>query len=206
MVLFFFDFVICWSWDNPIIMRFLCICFDHFFVFFSLFLAAHSLYESSKRFYWKLLKSIQKLTNCAVKGWLIVQVIWIQTKKNCTTEFKGICIACSRRILFEAFCFWENGKKTKKKSLQSDWFWNLCCHISLFLHHMRFTVMLFLSLTHFCLYSCHYFELLVVIIDINSVLSNGKFLPVCFIMFLQPLKMLYYQIASYCFITFRLIW
>lgn len=111
MVLSVFCFVIIgWSWDRPIVMRFIRICFDHFSSFFSfIFLAAQSLCESpcglasSKRFCWlKALKSIHELTNCTVKGWLMVLVMWIQKKSPLHNW-----VEMSKIILFEAFCWFK---------------------------------------------------------------------------------------------------
>lgn len=98
-----------------------------FFFLWFFFLAAQSLYEiprgwaSWKRFCsLKALKSIQELTNCTVKGWLMVMVMWIHKNwVHCTTEFKWISIACSKRILFEAFCCFEK-KKTEKDKKTSN--------------------------------------------------------------------------------------
>lgn len=134
------------------------------FLFSFIFLVAQSLCEfpcgwaSSKRFCsLKALKSIQELTNCTVKGWLMVLVMWIQEKKwvHCTTEFKWIRIACSKRILFEAFCCFEkkNKKEKKNQTLPSDWFlgpmlsylivfkpWLVLCNALLFMYFLFWNV------------------------------------------------------------------
>lgn len=121
--------IICWSWDRPIVMRFIRICFDHysFSVFSSYFFWQHNPCTKSlmngrvqRDFaHWKALKSIQELTNCTVKkgDWWYWSCGFRRKWVHCTTEFKWISIACSKRISFEAFCCFEKKrqKRTKKK-------------------------------------------------------------------------------------------
>lgn len=103
--------IIGWSWDRPIVMRFIQMCFDHCSFFFHLiFLAAQSLckipcgLESSKRFCsMKALTSIQELANCTVKGWLMVLVLWIQKKGS----FAQLRLKGSELHVQTQFYFWD---------------------------------------------------------------------------------------------------
>ena len=188
-------FIICWSWDRPIVMRFIRICFDHysFSVFSSHFFWQHNPCTKSlvngrvqRDFaHWKALKSIQELTNCTVKkgDWWYWSCGFRKKWVHCTTEFKWISIACSKRISFEAFCCFEKKrqKRTKKKTtLQSDWFWDLCCHISLSLSHEGFPVFLCHNVTVFLFSSfwrIHGIHWHISAVCIVSVLTYGMFLP-----------------------------
>lgn len=125
-VFLIFSFIfICWSWDRPIVMRFIHICFDHrSFPFYYCF-GLHnprmkSLVEwaSSKRFCTlKGLKSIQKLTNWTAKRRIkgtghACSEKWI----HWTTEFKWISIACSKKknLFWGLLLFWKKKKKKTK--------------------------------------------------------------------------------------------
>lgn len=157
-VFLIFSFIfICWSWDRPIVMRFIHICFDHrSFPFYYCF-GLHnprmkSLVEwaSSKRFCTlKGLKSIQKLTNWTAKRRIkgtghACSEKWI----HWTTEFKWISIACSKKknLFWGLLLFWKKKKKRRKiLNFAINWFWDLCCHILLSLSHEWFPPMYFFS-------------------------------------------------------------
>lgn len=78
----------------------------------------------------------------------MVLVMWIQKKMSPLHNWVQMNQHCmfKKNLIWGLLLFWEKktkkDKKKKNQTLQSDWFWDLCCHISLSLSHEGFPVFL----------------------------------------------------------------